>query len=263
MRASLPGLALVLLAVASVLATEEGTAAPPQTERVAPSSASSPVIVLGFLGGYLRPDSTLHVEVQLADRLRAEYAPDAYVEVFENHKELEAYARVLQLLDVDHNGSLSDEEKRKARIIVYGHSWGASETVELARQLEQDSIPVLLTIQVDSIVKRKEDDAWIPANVGEAVNFYQGDSFLHGRAQILAADPQRTKILGNFRFDYKTRPVSCPYDYRWLVRHFAKTHAEIECDPNVWDQVESLIRSKLPPARVAAPVAFAKQPIGN
>ena len=251
---------LVLFAITSVLAE---IAAHPRIEHHATAPSSSPIIVFGFLGGYVRPDNTLHVEVQLAARLRAEYAPETYTEVFENHRETEAHAKILQLLDADHSGKLSDEEKRHARIILYGHSWGASETVELARQLEQESIPVLLTIQVDSVVKRKENDALIPANVAEAANFYQTDSVLHGRPEIYAVDPKRTKILGNFRFDYKASPLSCSDDYPWLVRHFAKPHAEIECDPNVWDRVEALIRAKLPPTRAAAPMALATETSGH
>jgi hypothetical protein len=47
------------------------------------------------------------------------------------------------------------------------------------------------------------------------------------------------------------------------VRHFAKPHAEIECDPNVWGKVEALIRSKLPPARTISPGAFTAQTNGN
>ena len=234
-----------------------------ETEDASRSLQSSPVIVFGFLGGYVRPDNMLHVEVQLAARLRAEYAHNMYTEVFENHREILAYAKILRLLDVDDNGNLSDEEKRTARIILYGHSWGASETVELARQLEQGSIPVLLTIQVDSVMKHNENDALIPANVAEAANFYQTNSVLHGRPEIRAADPQRTKILGNFQFDYGAKRLACSDDYPWLVRHFAKPHAEIECDPNVWNKVEALIRSKLPPAPTGAPVAFATQGSGN
>jgi len=263
MRVFLAGLLLALLTMTSVLAFDEEVAAHPEIDRGKTAPTFSPIIVFGFLGGYVRPDNMLHVEVQLAARLQSEYAPNAYAEVFENHKEIEAHAKILRLLDADHSGSLSDEEKRRARIILYGHSWGGSETIELARQLEQDSIPVLLTIQVDSITKRKEDDGLIPANVAEAVNFYQPDSVLHGRAEIRAVDPQRTRILGNFRLDYKSSPISCSDDYPWLVRHFAKPHAEIECDPNVWDRVEALIRAQLPPLRSAAPVTLRTESSGH
>jgi pimeloyl-ACP methyl ester carboxylesterase len=244
MRVLAPGLMLLLLGATSLVSA---LPRPPEHRARTRSGAptSSPVIVLGFLGGYVRHDNMLHTEVQLATRLRTEYPSRAYAEVFENHKANEAYAEVLQLLDTDHDGSLEEKEKNNARIILYGHSWGGAAVIALARQLEEDRVPVLLTIQVDSIARHHVDDAVVPANVSEAVNFYQPDSVLHGRPEIRAADPQRTKILGNFRFDYRTNPVSCSDDYPWLVRHFAKPHAEIECDPNVWNRVEGLIRAKI------------------
>ena len=122
-------------------------------------------------------------------------------------------------------------------------SWGGSETVALARELEKEKIPVLLTIQVDSIAKMRENDELIPANVAQAVNFYQQDGLLHGKSKIYAADPRRTEILGNFRFDYKTKQIDCG-GYPWYARLFMRPHIEIESDPAVWNQVESLIRSK-------------------
>jgi len=79
-------------------------------------------------------------------------------------------------------------ERSSARIILYGHSWGASEAINLARSLQKDGIPVLLTIQIDSIPKIGQNDRWIPANVAQAVNFYQRDGLLHGRRRILAED---------------------------------------------------------------------------
>ena len=115
----------------------------------------------------------------------------------------------------------------------------------LARELGGDGIPVLLTIQVDSVAKSFENDKVIPANVAAAANFYQSNGFVHGEPQIIAADPNRTQILGNFRFDYKTNPIECQ-QYPWYDRVFMKFHTEIECDPKVWNQVGSLIRSRLP-----------------
>ncbi len=211
-----------------------------------------PVIVIGFVGGFVKHDNTVHSEVQLAARLREDYPLGVQVEVFENHRREKAHQQILRLLDTDKDGSLSPEEKQQARVIIYGHSWGGSETVTLARELEKEGIPVLLTIQVDSISKGNQDDMVIPANVAQAANFYQANGLLRGRPQILAADAGHTEIIGNFRFDYKTHPVSCPL-YPWFGRVFMKSHIEIECDPSVWNQVESLIRSKLPsPNRSAA-----------
>lgn len=202
------------------------------------------LLVIGFVGGRIAGDNNIHQEVQFANHLRKEYPKEMAVDVFANHSGPRAHQAILRLLDTDNNGALSADEKAQARIILYGHSWGASEAVTTARALERDGIPVLLTIQVDSVSKRGEDDGLIPANVAQAINLYELDGFLHGRAQIVAADPLRTQILGNFKFDYKTKSANCK-DYPWFARLFMRPHIEMESDPKVWSRVESLIRSKM------------------
>lgn len=209
-----------------------------------------PVIVIGFVGGFIRHDDPVHSEVQLAARLRKAYPSGVDVETFESYHGENALKKILSLLDTNHDGNLTPREKQNARIILYGHSWGASEAIAVARELEKDGIPVLLTIQVDSISKIRQNDEVIPANVAQAANFYQPGGFVHGRSAIRAADPKRTKIIGNFRFDYKASPYTCN-EYPWYDRIFVKPHTQIECDPNVWKQAEDLIRADLPPATSA------------
>jgi hypothetical protein len=203
-------------------------------------------IVIGFVGGFVKHDNRVHSTVQVVEHLHNEYHAGAYVQAFENRRREKAHEEILRRLDLNQDGALSTEEKQNARIIIFGHSWGASETVTLARKLEKDGIPVLLTIQVDSVCKIGQNDTVIPANVGQAVNFYQPNGIVHGRPQIRAADPERTEIVGNFRFDYKANPIHCE-GYPWFDRVLVKAHTEIECDPKVWNQVESLIYSKLSP----------------
>ncbi len=206
-----------------------------------------PFIVIGFVGGFIRHDDPVHSEVQLAARLRKAYPSGVDVETFESNRGESARKKILSLQDTDHDGTLTAGEKQNARIILYGHSWGASEAIAVARELGKDGIPVLLTIQVDSVSKMHQNDAVIPANVAQAANFYQPEGFVHGQSAIRAADPARTKIIGNFRFDYKASPYTCNA-YPWYDRIFVKTHTQIECDPNVWKQAEALIRSDLPTA---------------
>jgi pimeloyl-ACP methyl ester carboxylesterase len=150
------------------------------------------------------------------------------------------------LLAGGHRGEPTAEEKRAARVILYGHSWGASAALLLARQLQTSGVPVVLTVQVDSVAKLGQDDALIPGNVEHAANFYQSNGFPRGQKQIRAADAGRTQILGNFRFDYDSKSLACP-GYPWIARTFMKSHIEIECDPEVWQRVEGLIRAQLPP----------------
>ena len=82
---------------------------------------------------------------------------------------------VLRSLDTDQNGTLTAAETRQAKIIVYGHSWGASEAVAFAKELERLKIPVLLTIQIDIVPKPGRQPILIPSNVEAAVNFFQSE----------------------------------------------------------------------------------------
>ena len=196
--------------------------------RPAPGSSS---IVIGFVGGFVRHDNPHHGPVQFAERIRRAYPKDAYVRVFENRHRKTAYQTILRLLDRNHDHILSDEEKAQARIILFGHSWGASAAVLLARELNRAGIPVLLTVQVDSVRKLWQQDKTIPENVAAAVNFYQPHGLLHGQPEITAANPSRTQILGNYRFDYKQAPVKCAGN-SWFD-HVTPSHTQSECDPRI------------------------------
>jgi len=209
------------------------------------------VIVIGFMGGFAKSDDPKHPEVQFAQYLREHYRSDIYAQVFGNHHGRKALREVQRLLDGDGDGSLSSAEKEDARIIIYGHSWGATETVVFARELGKRGIPVLLTVQVDSISKPGRDNSMIPANVAKAINFYQSGGPLHGRAEIFAADPAQTKIIGNLHMTYEGRPINCD-NYPWYARTFNKPHHKIENDPRVWDRAALLIDSEIADTNLAA-----------
>jgi len=211
--------------------------------RSQPTAATSN-IVIGFVGGFVRHDNPHHGPVQLAQQIRQTFPQGTYVGVFENRRRRRAYETVLRLLDSDHDGTLSLEEKTHAHIVLFGHSWGASAAVLLARDLQREGVPVLLTVQVDSVAKMWQNDAIIPGNVAAAVNFYQPHGIVHGRRQIMAADPEKTAILGNFRTDYKKTPVECR-QAAWFDRTFTPGHMQSECDPHVWSQIEDMVRQRL------------------
>jgi len=206
---------------------------------------ASPELVIGFVGGFVHSDDLRHSEVQIARQIQATYGNGVQVQLFENRRRAQAHKLILDWLNRRGDGKPADEEKRSARLILFGHSWGASAVVSLARELQRDGIPVSLTIQVDSVTKNGENDSVIPDNVAEAVNFYQTGGILHGRSKIRPADPSRTMILGNFRFTYEKEPAECRA-YPWYDRLLFKGHTAIECDPRVWSQVEALIRMRLP-----------------
>jgi pimeloyl-ACP methyl ester carboxylesterase len=220
---------------------------------VSPNPATpSSTIVIGFVGGFVSHDSPYHGPVQLAQQIRRAVPKDTYVRVYENRRRKQAYEAILHLLDTNHDGILSLAEKARARIILFGHSWGASAAVALARDLRRQGVPVLLTVQVDSVAKLWQNDSVIPDNVAEAVNFYQPHGIVHGRARITAADPAKTEILGNYRFDYRKDPVECE-KYSWWGRNITPSHVQSECDPHVWSQVKNMVLQRLaPPATTAA-----------
>ncbi|HEY5255710.1 MAG TPA: hypothetical protein VIJ53_13730 [Acidobacteriaceae bacterium] len=227
---------------------DNGAMHPSIKPSVKEASTVSPVIVIGFLGGRVGKNNIIHREVQLAMHLRENHPVGVDAEIFQNSHGERAFKRILHLLDTNHDGDLSLAEKQQARIIIYGHSWGASETVTMAHELQDDKIPVLLTILVDRVSKIGEGDPRIPSNVAQAVNFYQLNGMLHGRPTIRAVDPARTQIIGNYQLDYKDTHVSCD-KYPWYARLFMGPHIEIENDPRVWNQVEALISAKLPPQK--------------
>jgi hypothetical protein len=225
-------------------APESGSTRHLSAEGAAPLTPVRKLIVIGFMGGSVQAANEVHREAHVIGTLRQSHPNEVHAEIFANRDGNVALKRVLALLDEDKDGHLNPEEKSTARIVIFGHSWGASQTVTLADQLNQRGIPVLLTIQVDSVQKLFQNDEVIPSNVREAVNFYQVEGLLHGRSVIVAADPTKTKILGNHESRYTDSSVSVA-GYPWYARAFMRRHIQIESDPQVWDQIESLIASKI------------------
>jgi len=205
---------------------------------------STSYILVGFVGGFVRHDNQHHGPVIVAERLRHESPKDTHIQVFENRHRRKAYKTIVRLLDRNKDGDLSTAEKRQARIILFGQSWGASAAVTLANDLNRIGVPVLLTVQVDSVAKPWQHDDVIPENVAAAVNFYQPHGLVHGRRTIRAADEAKTQILGNYRFDYQQSPVRCE-GLSWFDRTIMPDHMQSECDPTLWGQVETLVQEHM------------------
>jgi pimeloyl-ACP methyl ester carboxylesterase len=236
-RSRLLLVAFLSIATAMPLLAEGGMTHSPRSPRY---------ILIGFVGGFVRSTNAHHGPVQVAKHMERE-SQDAYVRVFENRHRRAAYRTILRLLDRDQDGTLSPTERNQAHIILFGQSWGAAAVVALARDLNRVGVPVLLTVQVDSVAKLWQNDTLIPPNVAEAVNFYQTHGFIHGRREIRAADPTRTEILGNYRFDYRQTPVHCENTLSWYDRLLTPGHAQTECDPRLWGEVEALVRQHIEP----------------
>lgn len=207
-------------------------------------ASSQRLIIVGFLGGFAKGGDLKHPEVWFGDYLRERYSSATEVSVVSNHERRKTVNDILRELDADHDGILTDSERKQARIIVYGHSWGASEATTFARKLGSLGIPVLLTIQIDIVPKPGQTPILIPPNVEAAINFFQSEGFLHGRSEVVAEDPQRTEIIGNLHMSYEDLRIDCR-NYPWFARTFNKPHHKIENDARVWNQIALIIDSRL------------------
>jgi hypothetical protein len=215
-------------------------------DRVGVASVRTAVIIC-FLGGFVSSEDTKHPEVWFAKYLRDRYGPKVHIAIFGNREEKKALSETILLVDAGITGTR--ESSRQPAIIVYGHSWGGSQVLSFARDLEKRGIPVLLTIQIDSVRKPGQDDRTVPTNVANAVNFYQARGLTPGESDIVPADAAKTIILGNFLMKYDDRRINCD-NYKWLSRLFNKPHHQIENDPRVWDRIASLIDSELTASQV-------------
>ena len=196
-------------------------------------------LILGFLGAWERWDDEHRGVRKLALRLRSQ---GLHVETVSNHKRGVALKLIRQALDANRDGRLSDTERSSVHLILYGQSLGGLAVVKLARKLESMHVPVLLTIQIDSVGL---SDVTIPKNVAQAANLHQQSPFsLRGQDVIRAADPNRTRIIENRRFEYSVLfPTDRPET--WARRRLGGGHAQMEADPAVWAHVENLIMNTL------------------
>ncbi|HYZ84919.1 MAG TPA: hypothetical protein VE621_10965 [Bryobacteraceae bacterium] len=198
-------------------------------------------LVIGFVGGWKPFDERVSGVRRLALRLRQ--TPGVFADTCENHKRARALALVKQALDADCDGAISSVEARRVNIILYGQSMGGGAALKLARELRQWSVPVALTIQVDSF---GFSDGLVPTNVATAVNLYQSEPFtIRGQNRIRAEDPTRTRILENRRFDYPF--FGGPRAPSFIRRAFGGAHAKMEADPAVWTLVERYIMEAISP----------------
>jgi len=60
---------------------------------------------------------------------------------------------------------------------------------------------------------------------------------------------------------YENRRINCG-NYPWIARHLNKPHHEIENDPLVWEQIASMIGSKLSKSPAAVEASFTSTSLG-
>ncbi len=156
---------------------------------------------------------------------------------------IDTWAEVMfRRFDRNGDGKLDAQELAHTRVILYGYSFGGAAVVKLARQLKEMGVPVLLTVQVDSVGL---DDQVVPSNVVRAANFYQQNGLIiRGQGNIRAEDPTKTAILGNFKYKSENKKIS-DADFYWLERIVASSHTKMGSDPTVWAQVKGLILNEI------------------
>lgn len=200
-------------------------------------------LVVGFLGGYERWNDEHRSVRRLVLKLRER--PGIFAESISNHNQRIALKLIRRAIDTNQDGKLDVEERMQARVILFGQSWGGGATLNIARELDRLGVPVLLTVQVDSVGVR---DRIVPSNVRAAVHFFQHDPLtIEGRSEIRAADSSRTAILGNFEKTYTDRPRdrSTSSNSSWARSTLGGSHARMELDPEVWKSVEHYINEAI------------------
>ena len=198
----------------------------------------SHVLIIGFMGGRESWDNDERGVRKLALKLRAMNFPAVHVETVENKKRRLAIELIHKAFDRDRSGRLDEHERASARLIIYGQSFGGAAVVKLARQLKELGVPVLLTVQVDSVGR---GDKTIPSNVARAANLFQRNGLIiKGEREIRPEDPAKTTIIGNFKFDYNKKKINLS-EVSWLKRLFHTAHTKMDHDPEVWSLVEKLI----------------------
>lgn len=204
----------------------------------------SHVLIIGFMGGRESWDNDERGVRKLALKLRAMNLPGVHVETVENKKRRLAIELIRKAFDRDRSGRLDEHERASARLIIYGQSFGGAAVVKLARQLKEMDVPVLLTVQVDSVGR---GDKTIPSNVARAANLFQRNGLIiKGEREIRPEEGGKTAIIGNFKFDYNRKKIDLS-EVSWLKRLFHTAHTKMDHDPEVWSLVEKLILNSVPP----------------
>src|SRR5438552_15082299 len=93
--------------------------------------------------------------------------PLVYAETLENKKRALAIELIRNAFDRNQDGQLDERERASVRLILYGQSFGGAAVVTLARQLKKMNVPVLLTVQINSVGR---GDQVIPPNVDRSAN---------------------------------------------------------------------------------------------
>ncbi len=201
------------------------------------------VLVVGFLGAWEHWDNPKRNVRKLALRLREPAGMNVFAETAGNRSRGTIRSFIQEALDRNKDGKIDGAEAKSVGIIIYGQSFGGAAAVRLARELKRWDVPVLLTVQVDSVGR---GDGVIPSNVKRAVNLYQRDPGpVRGQPSIRAENASHTQILANLQHTYLLRDMDMT-DYPRMTRgRMTLSHWKMDNDPMVWAEVEGFIRAEI------------------
>lgn len=120
-----------------------------------------PTLVIGFMGGFVHSDDLRHSEAQLAQRLDKSYGDRVLVEMFENRQRARARDSIIDWLTRLEAARVPGEEKVEPRIILFGHSWGASVRFKSAKNSAAISV-----VCIENVVTGRDSERVLRGPVG-------------------------------------------------------------------------------------------------
>jgi hypothetical protein len=184
------------------------------------------IVYAGFVGAMETSNHKHSGVVQIRDTLRGPGYADVCAESFIPISWATGRDWILSHFPT-HAGPLTAEEIAAGpRVILVGHSTGGWAMFSVARDLRDKSIPVELTVQVDSVGLT---DSTVPRNVKTCAIFHAWDVLMFMTTKkIRMEDPQQTKLLANILVKHASH-LSITRDPR--IREFvlkAVTEARVE-----------------------------------
>jgi len=153
------------------------------------------ILYAGFVGAMETSNHKASGVVQLRDTLRGPSYSDVCAESFMPVAWESCRDWILNRFP-KHPGPLTEAETAESpRIILVGHSTGGWAMVKVARELRNKSIPVELTVQLDSV---GITDRTVPRNVKSSAIFHAWDMLVFLTTKnIRLEDPLHTKVVAN------------------------------------------------------------------